>query len=875
MPTRRELMRSLRLLFNRGGIERELDAEMAYHVEMRAQELVAAGVSPGDARRRAETEMGGSARLKQDLRDVHGVAFAGAIDALRSDFRVALRRISRAPGFAAAMILSVAITIAANATIYTAVRSLLLAPLGVADVDRLVWLSSSAPGESARGGLLDWEAQGMERQRDIFPAVAVVGDRSFVRQVGTQRSRWHGLWVTPRLADLLRIRPALGRAFTMSDVAAGAPVMMISHERWTTDLGADSAVVGRILHFIDNKSFLVIGVLPPGLEFPFGRSPRSGDGAGYSSGVQDFWFLGQGGAELPGGTTIARIGDGVSIDRAQSAAATIVNRRPPPDANRTVRVTPVREAALGVAAPGLRLALAFAVLMLALAAANLANLTLLRLRSRATELAVMGALGGSRLAVARTIVVESVLLVGIGTIAGVLVAAYTPQVLRVLSAGTLPMLDRIRMDWTVAMYTAAVALLVAVVSGLIPALLVSRRPLAQSISVGGRAQTEDPRMRRFRAGLVVVQVALAFVLSIGAGLITTSFGRLTSVDTGYQPEGVIAADVEVFDHPDVVGFYRQLDQRLRAIPGVEAVGLIHSTPLTGKWTFTEAFEVAGRAYPPEGGPQVAGSIIAFDYFGAMGIPVMSGRSFTDAEYTRGSPRVIMINESAARRFFPNESPLGKALLRNAKPRQIIGVVKDSRDVRLDAAAEPMWYEPGFGAGTQLIVRSSRDLDEVLPAVRRELVASHSGLVIESLAPFDDIMRGTLSERRLAMRLVMILAVLSTALCLVGLYGVLAYAVRQRRREFGIRSALGARRRALLGAVVQDGMAMVAIGVVIGVAVAVAGTRLIAGLLYDLDPLHSATFVRIVALFAVTAGAATLLPGIAAMRTDPAIALRDE
>ena len=872
----KELWRSVRLLLQRRRIEAEFAEELSYHVDMRARELEGAGIDRPTARRRAETEMGGTARLRQDLVDVHGAAFAGALGSLATDVRLALRRMRRAPGFALAIVASVAIAIGANATIYAAVRGLLVGPLPVADVDRLAWLASRIPHKTEGAGLLDWEAQAAERQREVFTAVAVIAGRALVRQEGVRHERWRGLGVTTQLSEILRVRPVLGRTFTAGDVSTGAPVMMISYERWRSDFASDPGVIGRVLEFVDRRSFLVVGVLPAGLEFPFGKSPRAGDGADHLTGAQDFWVLRQPSTGLPGGTTIARLANGVSLERARAAAQTLsAQGRSAADSSRAIELTLVRQQALGIAAPGLRLAQAFAALLLLLASANLANLILLRLRGRTTEFAVISALGGSRTAVTRMIMIEMVVLVLFGALAGCVLAVFASRTFALLSNGAIPMLDRIRLDWSVAAYGAAGTLVVALIAAVLPAMLVSRQPLASAITINGRSQTDDARMRRFRSALVVAQVIMAFVLSIGAALITTGFARLAGVDTGYDPKGVIAAQIEIFDHPDVAGFYRQLDRQLRAIPGVEAVGLIQSTPLTGTWSFASTFEIPGRTYQPEARPLVAGSFVAFDYFGAMRIPIVRGRSFTDDEFVGGRAKVIMINESAARMFFPRESPLDRTIILNDTPRRIVGVVKDSRDVRLDLAAEPMWYEPIFGSANHLIVRGSRPAAEMLPAVRRALQAADSRLVIDRIGPFADIVAGTLADRRLAMRLVSILAALSTALCIVGLYGVLGYSVRQRRREFGVRSALGAPRHSLLLDIVRNGVAMAGLGVVIGVVVAVAGTRILTGLLYDVDPLDAATFGRIIALFLVTAAAASLFPGIAAMRTDPAIALRDD
>lgn len=793
---------------------------------------------------------------------------------------IAIRRLARVPGFAIATVLTVALAVGTNGIIFSAVRGLLIRPLPLWQADRVVWVYGAdiAQGDADRSAVYDREANALRRQRHLFEAVAVIGDRSFVRHVGAQRMRWRGLWVTPSLLDVLHVQPAAGRAITIHDARSRSAVMMISYERWTRDLGGDPSVIGQPLRFIDNKTFTVVGVLPPALEFPQGRPPRAGNGAGYRPGVQDFWILGQQGDELPGGTVVARLQPAVPPARASAEAAAIpaavADTNDAAANRRRLDVVPMRAQALGLLDPGLRLAQGCAALMLLLAAANLTNLSLIRLRARRRELAILSAVGAPRSAIARAVVAETTILSAAGGMMGLGLAASARGILRALSAGGAPMLERVEIDWMVALFTLAATVIVALLVSLVPAIAATRTDPRAAMAGGGWGHAGDARGGSVRAAFVISQVAIAMLLSIGAGLIARSFTRLMAEDTGYQPAGVITADIEIYDHPKSAQYYRDLHRTLLATPGVEAVGLIHATPLTSTWRFGDRFEVVGRSYPPEGAPRVAGSFVAFDYFAAMRIPILAGRAFTAEEYMDWRSSALIINESAARRFFPEQDPIGQRV-HIGKVRTIVGVVKDSRDVRLDAPAEPTWYQPVFGKGNQLIVRTSGDEAAAVAAIRRVLLASDPNLVIESIGPFRDVIASTVTERRMAMRLLAALAGLAVFLASVGLYGVMSFSVKQRMKELGVRSALGASPAALRALVLRSGLRLSLIGLSIGLLLALASTRVLRGLLYHVSPTEPSTILQMAALLFVVSLLACGVPAWGASRVSAAVAMRSE
>jgi putative ABC transport system permease protein len=796
-----------------------------------------------------------------------------------TDLVLALRRLAAAPGFTIAAVLTLALGIGANTLTFSAVRGLLVRPLPFAEAERIAWIFAQDTALGVTGEPVSAEETNAVAAAAAFESIANIGARALIRAEGDRRFEWRGLWVTGTLPAVLGVSPALGRMFSADDMPRGpAPAMMLGYERWQNDFAGDPGVLGRVLRFSDNKAGTVVGVLPRGLEFPFGRTPGASTGAGFIAGVQDFWMVGQDRLDdYPGGMTIARLRPGTSPQAAEAAADSVaarIRRASPDRAGRSFSVVPLRDHVLGFLGPALPLVQGFAALVLLIACANLGNLVLARATTARAEFALRTALGARTSDLLRILLAESLLLSAAGATAGVFGAWAGQRLFARVAAGHIALIDRVRLDATVLVFTLALCVVTTVVFGLLPLIARSTAPAASMLDRGGRGQTAGRRHRTILRGLVVSQVAVTLMLLTGAALVMQSLVRLMSVDAGYERSRVLTADVLLYERgSEVQPFFLRLHERLRGLPGVEAVGLIQSTPLTGKWTFREPVVVAGR--PPDARSTIAvpGSMVAFDYFAAMGIPIVDGRDFTRAEFLQPDPLAMIINDVAARFYFPGEKAVGRRLHMFGKDREIVGVVKATRDVRLDTPPEPQWYQPMFFGSSQLVVRTAGDPAAFEATLRRELAASDPRLIVKQVAPLDAIVAASVFERRLATRFLSIFAAVALALAAVGLYGMLNFSTIQRRREFGVRAALGAQRRDLVAMVLAQGLGMTGIGIAIGAAGSVPLSAAFRHLLFEVSPHDPVTTAIAGAVLAASAAAACSIPAWRAASVDPSIVLR--
>ena len=798
------------------------------------------------------------------------------------NLRLALRRLRAAPGFTFAAALTLALGIGANALTFSAIRGLLVKPLPFPDADDLVWVQGADPARALSAQPVDGDEVGMLASgMRSAEGIGVIGTRMLIRAAAQRREEWRGLWVTANALPLLKMSPALGRTFTAADVHdASTRPAMIGYERWQRDFGGDPAIVGRVVHFEDNKAITVIGVLPRGLEFPFGRAPGAGTGSEFLAGQQDFWTLGQTRTdEYPGGVAFVRLRGGVSIESAQAEAETVIARLPRPrssDATRTVRLIAFRDHALGVLRPALPLLEGFAALVLLIACANLANLVLARAVKGRGELAVRTALGASTRNLISIALAETLIVCAAGAGAGLLIAAAGRSLLVKFAAGQIGVIEAVRIDPGTVLFATLIAAVAAGAFALLPLTVVREAPALAMLDRGARGHTLGRRQRRTFSVLVVVQVAVTLVLLNAAALVFRSLSRLVSVDTGYQAASVIAADILLFEPPAVfVPYFQRLHERLKALPGVEAVGLVQSTPLTGKWTFRERLALPGAPTDPRNTLEIAGTFVAFDYFSAMGIPILAGRDFSPREYLSGDLRSLIVNDVAARLFFPGEMAIGRSLVLNGETRAIVGVVKGTRDVRLETAAEPQFYQPAFTGGSQVIVRTSADPAAFSNELRRELAASDPRVIVKRVEPLTRIGEASIFERRLAARLLIAFGGLALALAIVGLYGVLNFTTVQRHREIGIRAALGARPADLVRLVMRQGLGMTAIGIAAGLIVTAAVTAWLDALLFGVTPWDAWTLAGGVVSLSIAAAAASMISALRSGNVDPAIALRAE
>ncbi|HET9372940.1 MAG TPA: ABC transporter permease [Vicinamibacterales bacterium] len=863
-------VRSLfRALFRRDAFESGVDAEFQFHLEQYTADLIRAGVPADVAARRARIEFGNPHSVRLECREARG---AGPFDDVVRTMTSAWRSLRRAPGFSIAVVFTLALGIGANALVFSAVNGLLLKPLPIADADRLAWVFASTPQDPLPGKLDGDEAHALAAVAS-FSSVAVIGDRGFVKAHGPSHSRWSGLWVTTGLFDVLDVRPTIGRAFTAEDFGRSPAAILIGFERWQQDFAADPAVVGREIAFEDNHRFTVVGVLPRGLEFPLGRMPQTGNGTGFAIGRQDFWILGHDGAALPGGAVIGRLATGVSIDQAGAALAALspVLANAGRDPRRSLEIVSLRDQALGPLAPALPFLQLFAALVFVIAAVNVAGLVLVRAARRAPEAAVRVALGARTSDLVKTLLAEGLWLSIASAGAAWFVVRFGRAQLIGLAGDASPILQRIDLDPAVFVFLAVSSLCVTTLIGVLPVAVVRRVAPGAILGRTSLRQRSGHRRGALRA-LVVCQVALSSLLLFGAATLGASLHRLLTVDAGYQSARVIAADVLLFfkgARPVMIDLVR----RLQATSGVEAVGLVHSTPLTGRWVIRDSIGLL-RGGAPEPTPPMIGSFVAFDYFKAMGIPILAGRDFTAQDYLAPNPPAIIVNDVVARTHFP-DGALGARVHMYGATREIVGIVKGTRDQRLDAPAEPQFYQPIFFDGAQIVIRTTASPDAVVDAVRAELAAADPRAIVTRVAPLDSIVGESIVERRVTAWLVVAFAGLALALAIVGLYGVMQIAVSATEREIGVRAALGQPRDRIVGSVMASGLTMTVLGVAVALVLAVLLADAVRPLLFETPAFDPRIAIAVAALVMSVSALTCLRPAWRAATIDPVRVLRSE
>jgi putative ABC transport system permease protein len=790
-----------------------------------------------------------------------------------NDVRFAARRLAATPGFFATAVLTLALGMGANALLFSAVNGLLLKPMPITDVDSLVWIfaeSTTAPG--VRETVDDKEGDAIARSMSAFEATAGIGDSGLVRERGREHQRWRGIWATTGLAKVLQVTPVAGSIPAQLPPEGAPRAMMLSHSRWQREFGADASIIGRELQFADNKRFVVAGVLPPGLEFPFARIPHKGNGAGFVPGEQDYWILApESPGSHPGGVMIARMTRGRDRSTVAAELATLrIDRTEtvPAEGRRSLFLVGVREQILGSLSRALPLLQGFALLVLAIACANLASLMTAREATRRNDVLVRLALGARPSDLLRLRAAEAFVISILGAAGGLLLVWLGRAGLLLMAPGQTALWERIRLDGGVLGVVGAVAMLATFAFGVVPALW--RRSITAVPAYQSRITTHD--VQRPLRVLVAAQIALSMTLAAGAVTLGISLTRLLNVDAGYDTKDVVVADTILYiSNSEAMSTMQQLRARLRSTPGVEGVGFVHSTPLTGQWIVRDSFEVMdGPAKGPT--PPLPGSFVAYDFFEVMRIPLLAGRTFSESDLSRRD-FPIMINDIAARQYFPGRNPIGERVQMTGRLREIIGVVGATRDLALDTPAEPQWYQPGMNGTSQILVRVA-GTDGAAELVRGQILSADPRFIVQRIVPLDDIVAGTVVERRLASRLVAVFAALALALAGVGLYGAMSFGVAQRRREFGIRSAIGANPGRIVRHILGQGLGTTIAGVAAGAVMSWIVLRLLQPLLYD-SPGPSLIPIGVAALVLVLVSLiATLGPAFRAAAISPTVALSE-
>ena len=872
--------------------EQEIVEEISQHLDDRYQELLASGATQADSSRAALAELSESNLLRQELRRVErtvrrepvvlGTRRKNMIGDLLQDLRYGARSLRRNPGFTSIAVITLALGIGANTAIFSVVNGVLLRPLPYPEPDRLMMVHGislqDAQGKSplCQADFLDWKSQ-----NQVFESLSGFSSNRFNYTGGESPEQIEGAWVTSDFFATIGVQPALGRAFLPDEDLPKSPwTVVISDGFWRRPLGATPNMIDQQIT-LNARAFTIVGVMPPGFSFPekdteLWAAEKLAPGR---RGPYYIWGLG-------------RLNRGATPGQAQSEMDTIARRVQDqinsPNRDWTWTSVSLAERIVGKIRPALLVLLAAVVFVLLIACANIASLLLGRATAREKEMSVRIALGASRARLLRQLLTESLLLSAIGMVAALPLAIWGVQLLVAMSPADFPRLQEINIDGRVLGVTLLLAAVCGLIFGLAPALQSSRLNLNESLKEGSRGGGDGTGRRRMRNALVVTEIAFSLMLLVGAGLMTKSFLKLQSVSPGFKPDQILTMHLTLprakYDSDEkITSYYRQLIERVTSVRGVEAAGLSISLP-PNNLEVSDSFSIEGKPWPPGSSePIVPIVLISPEYFAALGVPLLQGRGF-NATDKQGSPLVVIINQTLAERYFPDESPIGKRLKVGGadRPRapwmEIVGVVGDLKYSGLDARPEPTYYTPlaqDTWRAAYLVVRAAMNPTNLTPAIREQIWALDKDMPIAKVATMERLLADSVAEPRFRTLLLGIFAALALVLASVGTYGVISYSVTRRTREIGIRMAMGAQAGDVSNLVIRQGMLLALIGVSIGLAGSFALTRLMESLLFEVSTTDRWIFAGGSVLLISVSVLACWIPARRASRVDPMAALRCE
>ncbi|MQA89406.1 MAG: FtsX-like permease family protein [Gemmatimonas sp.] len=830
------------------------------------------------------------------------------------DLRIALRSLLRTPGFTAAAVLTLALGIGAPTAIYTVLKRVVLDPLPYPEAERLVRLINHVPGvePDAQWDMAAAQYFYLGEQASSFEEIGAYNAVAFNVQTPEGPRRVRGAMVSFSAMGMIGARSALGRSIAESDDNPGAtPVAVLSDGFWRREFGGDPDVVGSTLE-IFSMPIEIVGVLEPGVELPAEPGTPLGEGT-------DLWipiasidsrFNPEGPFQNNHTTPMfARLAPGVSLDQAQAELDRLTIRLPEAFPNvysqefferygfRT-QLYPMKEYVVGRVAESLWVLLGAVAIVLLIACANVANLLLVRVESRRRELAIRSALGASPGAIARRLLAEGFALALLGGILGVLLTLAGTRALVGLAPDDFPRLGDLRVDGGVALFGFGLSLLATLMVGIFPIVRARSETSSAALADGGRATTTGRERQRVRSGLVIAQVALALVLIIGAGLLVESFRRLRALDPGVDPDGVVVVELNIAGerYPDSRSrwrFYDAVLEGMRSLPGVTSVGISQTVPFTGGYGCTvQGFEdqrVYERLAASEMTTCAGQEPTSPGYFEAMGIPLLRGRTFTDADNDQPSTGAVIVSEAFANRFWPGEDPIGKGVGPSGQTDQpfyrVVGVVGDVYSnspteepaVAIYYPIVPIPETTGWSASTMnLVVRTERGSPtSLLPEIRQAVQEVDPTIPLANAREMQSLVDGSMSRVTFAMTLLGIAAAMALLLAGIGIYGVVSYMAARRTTEIGVRMALGARKGQVERLVLGGSAKLVTVGLVVGGGAALLLTRLMRGLLYGVEPTHPVSFLSAALLLLAVGLLATYLPARRATRVDPIAALRAE
>jgi putative ABC transport system permease protein len=880
------LMTRLRALFRRESVLQDIEEELRVHVEMETETNIKRGMPPDEARAAALKSFGNVGRNTELGYDIRG---GGWLETLWQDLRFGARMLLKQPGFSLIALLTLALGIGANTAIFSVVNAVLLRPLPYREAERIVAIQElNKEGKLARvtpANFLDWRAQ-----QTTFASLAAISTRRANLALTSEAERINLAVVSANFFDVFGLHAERGRLFAAADEQAGhAPVVVVSHSLWQSRFGGANDLVGRNTT-LDGKSYTVVGIAPQGFQYPdeteawlppLRLAPEANERMDVTQ-DRGFGYL----------SAVALLKPGVSLAQAAGEMETITARlrRQYPDTNnpRFNRVVSLQKHLVGETDTMLWLLFGAVCFVLLIACANVANLSLARAAARQKEMAIRAALGASRGRVIGQLLTESTLLALAGGALGWMLAVWGVELMTRLLPRDFPRLREISLDWRVLLFTLLASVSTGILFGLAPAWQSAKTDVHETLKESARGATGGWRQRRLRHLLIVAEIALSLVLLVGAGLLLRSFTHLQSVSAGFTPQQVLTARLSPAGaayraDPAYISYFRRVIERVRLIPGIEAVGAINKLPLSSG--DTAGYRIEGRPLlTPDKWPDANYRTVSSDYFRALSIPIVQGRAFNERD-NEAAPQVMIVNQALARRDFPGENPVGKRINlgntdRTGQPVwfEIVGVAANVRSPELAEESQPEFYLSGLQdtfAEMSLVIRAAVEPASLASAVRQAAAEVDKTQPVSNLTTMEAFVSEAFARPRFNLVLLGLFGGLALLLSAAGIYGVMAYGVAQRKNEVGLRLALGAQPHDVMNLILRQGLRLISVGLVLGLVSALALTRLMKSLLFGVNATDAVTFAAVTLLLLVVALLACLIPARRATRVDPLATLRQE
>ncbi len=814
---------------------------------------------------------------------------------LWQDLRYGIRMLLKNPGVTLIAVFTLALGIGANTAIFSVVNTVMLRPLPYKNPERLVSLWENVPDYGkwrvAPANFFDWKSQ-----NTVFEEMAAFGGFTMTLTGAGEPEQIQGAHVSLGYFNVIGVEPFLGRAFLPEEYEVGrGQVVILGHAFWFQRFGGDESVIGKSI-ILNDASYTVAGVMPPAI---YPSRPTTSGQISFEQGLQQFWipmsftpeWAAVRSAHVLG--VLGRLKPEVTLSQAQAEMNSIAVRLEQEHAankGEGIILNSFMEEVVGDVRPVLLMLLGAVGLVLLVACANIAGLLLAQYAARSREIGIRAALGAGRARLVRQFFAESLLLSSLGTTAGLVLARFGIDFIVKFMPPDVPRLNEIQLDFRVLGFTIGLSFITCLLFGLLPAWQASKPNLQNALEQGGRTAGPGRSRQRFRQLLVVFQVSTAVVLVVGAGLIIRSFGRLTQVDPGFKPENVVSLSLTLphskyGETQKINSFFEQLTERISGLPGVEAVAIAYDHPLEANWV--DSFTIEGR--PTTEGQKLSANFhpVSWDYFRTIGAQLINGRQFT-AHDDQNHPGVAIVNEAFVRRYFPHEKAIGQRLRPSPPARiwkneklisfEIVGVVRDVKSAGLKAEPEPTYYLPASQAplgDMTVLVRTRSEPSAFVPAIRHSVWTIDPNQPLDNIRTMENIVTESMAPTRLSMLLMGFFGALALMLAVVGIFGLLSYAVTQRTKELGIRLALGATTEDVLILILKQGMLLALAGIALGLVSSFALTRLIRGLLFGVTPTDKVTFVVVAALLTGVALLACFIPARRATKVDPLVALRYE